>query len=82
MADNYRHIDMIQNAIEYYDRASNMIPCRYLPLYDKMNMLLESGDTISAMVLAKKIIHKRVKVKSDYLNKIIIGANSLLNKEQ
>ena len=80
MADNYRHTDMIQDAIECYDRASNMAPCRYLPLYDQMNMLLESGDTISAVALAKKIVNKKVKVKSDYLDKIIIGANALLNK--
>ena len=32
--------------MEYYDRAYKMIPFRYFPLYDKMNMLHESGDRL------------------------------------
>ncbi len=80
MADNYRHLNMIHNAVECYELASAMIPCRYLPLYDQMNMFLESGDTISAVALAEKIVNKKVKVQSAYLDKIITGANALLNK--
>ena len=79
MADNYRHTDMIQNAVECYDLASNMTPCRFLPLYDQMKMLLETGDTICAIELANKIVNKKVKVKSGYLDRIIAEANALLN---
>lgn len=82
MADNYRHTNMTKKAVECYDLASNMAPCRYLPLYDQMKMLLETRDTMSAIELAKKIMNKKVKVESDYLDKIIAETDVLINKKK
>jgi hypothetical protein len=67
-------------AIGYYDQAGGMVPSRFLPLYYKMNLFKEMGDTASSVETAKKIVNKDIKVeKSKTTQRIVREATGLLN---
>lgn len=64
IANNLYELDIIQDAIKYYKNASNMIPCRFLPLYQLFNIYKYTNDEKSATEVALKIKEKEVKVQS------------------
>lgn len=76
----YQQIGDTLTAIKYYDNASEMIPSKFLPLYYKMQLYFESGDSISARHIAEQIVHKNVKIKeSKSVQQIKDTAQILLN---
>ena len=57
-----------------------MIPSRYLPLYYRMELYLETGDMEKAYEIANMIINKKNKIKESKLNQQIINkAKECLN---
>ena len=62
-----------------YNRAHWMIPSRFVPLYERFNVAIERGDTVSAHRLAGEILAKPVKVRSREADEIIddVGKRAL-----
>lgn len=63
-ADNYYSMECYNLAAKYYERTHNMCPSRFVPLQGMMRSYQESGDMRLAYNTARKIIGKKVKVKS------------------
>ena len=84
MGDNYQQMNLPDSAISYYERASNMIPNRFLPLYYQMVVYQEQGEYDKAKEIAEKITRKEIKIKkSRTIKEIIKQANECLkNNEQ
>ena len=79
MGDNYQQLNIPDSAITYYRRASNMIPCRFLPLYYQMQIYQEQSEYDKAKAMAEEIIHKEIKIKeSRTVQEIIKHANECL----
>ncbi len=64
LADNYYKLGELEKAILTYQHASNMIPCRFLPLYQLFKIYEESGQTNDATKCANEIKNKKVKIPS------------------
>lgn len=78
LADNLENTGRTDEAIDVYGHAADMIPCRFEPLNSMMALYLSSGDTLSAVRIAEKIISKPVKVESLRIWDIKSDAKSLL----
>jgi hypothetical protein len=78
LADNLENTGQIDQAINAYQHALDMIPCRFEPLESLMTVYLENGDTLKAMEMAEKIIKKPVKVQSFRVEQIRSAATQLL----
>ncbi|MCE5227866.1 MAG: O-antigen ligase family protein [Porphyromonadaceae bacterium] len=64
MADNYYEKGETEKAIQAYQHASNMIPCRFLPIYQLFKIYREKDQKEMAVKYATEIINKNVKVPS------------------
>ena len=79
MGDDYQQLNMPDSAIICYQRAGEMIPNRYLPLYYQMVVHQEQGNDDEARKVAEMIIHKENKIKkSKTIQEIIKRANECL----
>ena len=63
IGDDYQKLKQYDLAIASYKRAGEMIPSRYLPLYYRMELYLETGDMEKAYEIANMIINKKNKIK-------------------
>lgn len=68
MADNYYHTGKTEKAIETYQLASNMIPCRFLPIYQIFQIYKDTNNKTFATKYAKEIINKKIKIPSIAVN--------------
>ncbi len=80
LADNYSHVGDTTKAIELYKHAGNMIPCRFLPLYNIFEIYKTSNQNDKAFDYATKIINKKVKVPSATVHSIKIEAQEFIDK--
>ncbi len=78
LADNYYKKGELTKAIGIYKYASNMIPCRFLPLYQLFEIYKETGQTDMAGQYADEIINKKVKIPSGTVSYIQCEANKVL----
>ena len=78
LADNLENTGQIDDALDAYRHAENMIPCRFEPLESMMTVYLENGDTLRAIEMAEEIINKPVKVQSFRVEQIRSAATQLL----
>jgi O-antigen ligase len=78
LADNLENTGKIDLAIDAYQHALDMIPCRFEPLESMMTVYLENGDTLKAIMMAEKIIKKPVKVQSFRVEQIRSAATQVL----
>src|SRR5574344_216544 len=80
MGDDYQQIGILDSAITCYNRAYQMIPNRYLPLYYQMKLYEDYSMTDNAKVIARKILSKENKFKKTKKNQLIIyEAKNCLN---
>ena len=80
-ADCYQNLGDTLTAIGYYDQAGGMVPSKFLPLYYKMNLYKEMGDTANTIKTAKIIIDKEIKVdRSKSTQRIVREATDFLNQ--
>jgi len=70
LADNYYNIGEIDMSIQTYIYASNMIPCRFLPLYHLFDIYRETKQDRKAEKLALNIVNKKVKIPSNTIRQI------------
>lgn len=80
MADNYYKKGEIERAIEEYKHASNMIPCRFLPLYMQFEIYKEAAQYRDAIRFAKEIKRKKIKVPSMTVSSIKAQTENFLNE--
>ena len=78
LADNYKRKGDLKKALEKYRYAANMIPCRFLPLYKQLEVLILLDKNAEATQIAKKIEDKEVKVESFLVREIVDRAKDYL----
>lgn len=77
-ANNYAYLHEREKAIQSFDQANYMIPCRFEPLYGKMLVYEDSHDTINVLRMANEINEKPIKIRSDRVSFIIEHAQQIL----
>ena len=82
LADNYHQKGEIEKAIRIYQYASNMVPCRFLPLYHIFEIYKKGNQRELAIKYANEIINKEVKIKSNTVSFIKSQASNYLNTSQ
>lgn len=80
LADNYYKIGEYEKATESYQHASNMIPCRFMPLLGLLGIYKELGNKDMATKYANEIINKQVKIPSGTVSYIQNEARIFLNE--
>ncbi len=78
MADNYNKKGEPEKAIQIYQHASNMVPCRFLPLYQIFDIYRKTGQTNMAVKYSTEIINKKVKIPSLAIDSIKSEAEEYL----
>jgi tetratricopeptide (TPR) repeat protein len=81
IADNYQNIQQYEEAESHYIKASNMCPVRFMPLYELVEVYNETGRKEDALVLARKIIGKEVKIPSSTVSSIKHKMQQLIERE-
>jgi O-antigen ligase len=82
LADNYYNLGEVEKAINAYKHASNMIPSRFLPLYELVKIFKETNKKSLAIEVAKEIRDKPVKIPSSTVNLIKKEINELLSENK
>lgn len=77
-ADSYFRAGDTVKAIQHYEYASNMIPCRFLPLYRQFEIHKGAGNIEKAIKVAQEIVKKEIKVESVTVGVIIRDARDFL----
>jgi O-antigen ligase len=80
LADNYHKKGEPEKAIQTYQHASNMIPCRFLPLYQIFEIYKDCGQMDMAAKYAHEIMNKKVKIPSLTVNSIKEEAEEYLKE--
>ncbi|MCQ2065099.1 MAG: O-antigen ligase family protein [Bacteroidaceae bacterium] len=79
LADCHQNLGDTLIAIGCYNYASRMVPSKFLPQYQIMNLYLAHGDTVKAVNAANAILAKDVKVsRSKAVQRIINEAESVV----
>ncbi len=81
LADNYNKKGEKEKAVRTYLLASNMIPCRFLPLYQIFVIYRDNRQNALAKMWAKKILEKEVKVPSVTVTIITDEARDFINNK-
>lgn len=81
MADNYNKKGEFEMAVQIYNHASNMIPCRYLPLYHIFEIYKNTGQKIMAIEYANKIVNNKIKIPSVIVSSIRLEAEEYLKRK-
>lgn len=64
MGNCFKDMRQYNNAVKCYDRAFGMLPNRIYPLYKKMSLYNEVGDSAKTRQTARKLLGVRPKVES------------------
>lgn len=80
LADSYYHNRDYQKAEYHYKLAANMCPSRYIPLYQLVQLYRDVGRNDEALVLAKQILEKEVKVESSTVYAIKYKMKEFVNE--
>ncbi|PCH70294.1 MAG: hypothetical protein COC06_05250 [Bacteroidales bacterium] len=79
LADNYDKKGEADKAIQTYQHASNMVPCRFLPLYKLFNIYRLAGAETKAKEIALEIVSKKIKVPSYTVSSIRAEAEEYIS---
>lgn len=80
LGQNYTQTKQLKKAIVAYKTATNMIPCRFLPVYFLFKTHGDIGNQAMAEYYAKHIIAKPVKVDSPTIRSIQYEAQTFLKE--
>jgi len=78
MADNHYRLDNVDEAIQAYQYAADMIPCRFLPLFRQFEIHKRSGNAGLATAIAQQMVNKSVKVRSPTVMAMVCEAKAYL----
>lgn len=70
LADDYQKLGFPQKAIEKYRYANRMVPHKFFPLYQEMQIHITEGDSPHACKTALSILQKDIKIHSRTIEKI------------
>ena len=79
LAENYYKKGEYKKAIQTYQYVSNMIPCRFVPLYQAFEIYKETGQKDKALQYAMEIENKEVKIPSSTVSFIKSEATKYLS---
>lgn len=82
LANNYYKKGETNKAVQTYQHASNMIPCRFLPIYQLFQIYRKEDQREMAMMYALEIVNKQVKIPSSVVTSIISEARNYLNENE
>ncbi len=83
----YKTLDQPRQAEIHYQQAANMVPHKFYPLYLLAKLYNESGQNQKAVVLARQLLDKEVKVSSQAIEEIkeemreVIDSNTVGSNE-
>lgn len=75
LASIYDKLDQKEKAIDAYEMAHYMVPCRFEPIYGQFLIYYKTNDTINVLRTAYEITEKPIKVSSDRVSQIIAHAS-------
>ncbi len=79
LGDAYKALGEIQKAEEHYQLAASMVPHKFYPLYLLAKLYNETGQHTKALILARQILSKEIKVPSQAIEEIRIEMRELIN---
>ncbi len=82
LADNYHKKGEIDKAVQRYQHTSDMIPCRFLPVYQLFKIYREANQREMAVKYAREIVNKKVKIPSFTVTSIISEAKDYLKENE
>lgn len=82
IADNYLNTQFLDEARKHYMVASNMIPNRFIPLYQLMNVYKKQEETKKMLIIAHKILKKGVKIPSSTVSSIKKEASKTIKNHE
>lgn len=82
LADNYEIKGETEKAIQLYQHASNMIPCRFFPIYQLFEIYSKAGQKSMAAKYANEIVNKKVKIPSSTVYSIKAEAKKYLKENE
>lgn len=80
MGNNYKVMALYDEAIKCYDRASDMLPNRLYPLYQKMKLYSEVGRILQAKQCARLLLTRKPKVLSSATKQMYHEAQGVLKQ--
>ncbi len=82
LADNYKALGKYAEAEEHLKLAASMCPVRFMPLYELAKLYNTTGRRDEALILAKEIMDKDIKVPSPTINVIKNEMRQLIGAPQ
>jgi len=82
LADNYHKKGELEEAVQIYQHASYMIPCRFLPVYQLFKIYREANQREMAVKYAREIVNKKMKIPSFTVTSIISEAKDYLKENE
>ncbi len=70
LGDSYKNLKQYSKAEVAYIHAKNMIPVRFYPMYLLAKLYNESGENTKAIMIAKQILEKDIKIPSTAIKEI------------
>ncbi len=80
LADNHFNLSNYDEAMIRYDKAHNMCPNRFVPLYKQFKIYKAQGDTAKMKSIGNEILGKKIKIPSRKIDIIIDNIQYELNK--
>jgi len=80
MADNCLQLQQYDKTESHLKKAAAMCPVKFMPLYQLVEIYLQTGQEEDARLLAQKILDKQVKIPSPVINSIKNKMRNLLNE--
>ncbi|TGV03425.1 O-antigen ligase family protein [Flavivirga rizhaonensis] len=81
LGDAYKNMKQYKEAEIAYKHAANMIPSRFYPLYLLAKLYEESGEKEKAILMAKTILNKKVKIASTAIEEIKEEMKDIITNE-
>lgn len=80
LGDAYKGVKDYKKAELAYQKAKNMIPSRFYPLYLLAKLYDKSGNKTKAIVVAKTLLNKEVKIPSTAIKEIHAEMENIIEK--
>jgi len=80
LGDSYKAVKQYKKAETAYQHAANMIPTRFYPNYLLAKLYEEIGQDDKAVLKAKELLNKDIKIQSTAIKEIKTKMKKLLNK--
>ncbi len=80
LGNTYKDLKRFDKAEKSYKKAANMIPSRFHPMYLLAKLYDYMGERGQAIIMAKTILDKEIKVSSTTIEEMKADMNKMINK--